>query len=220
MDAAFYRTRLYPFQDRVLACVAAAETGFYLSGGTAASRGYLQHRYSDDLDFFVNDDERFELWASRLLEALRSLDAQVDVQQREKRIVRLQTWNEREVSLKIDLINDVPARVGEIRNDSTLGRVDSAENILADRVSAALDRSEPKDLADIWGFSVKLGLSLPRAITDASSKAAGVFPADLARVLLGVTPADHEVVRWISPPPVDQYLRDLRHLGEQLLLGS
>ena len=41
------------------------ETGFYLTGGTAASRGYLNHRFSDDLDLFVNDDDRFSLWAER-----------------------------------------------------------------------------------------------------------------------------------------------------------
>jgi hypothetical protein len=38
--------------------------GFYLSGGTAASRGYLHHRFSDDLDLFVNtkQDWRMVQW--------------------------------------------------------------------------------------------------------------------------------------------------------------
>lgn len=30
-----------------------------MTGGTAASRGYLNHRFSDDLDLFVNDDASF-----------------------------------------------------------------------------------------------------------------------------------------------------------------
>ncbi len=42
---------LYPFQDEVLNIINRVETGLYLTGGTAASRGYLDHRYSDDLDF-------------------------------------------------------------------------------------------------------------------------------------------------------------------------
>ena len=58
-DRDFYLTQLYPLQDRILARVAAIGSGFYLSGGTAAARGYLHHRYSDDLDMFVNDDDRF-----------------------------------------------------------------------------------------------------------------------------------------------------------------
>ena len=44
----FYFDTLYPLQDRVLNIVKKLDTGFYLTGGTASSRGYLQHRFSDD----------------------------------------------------------------------------------------------------------------------------------------------------------------------------
>ncbi len=114
--------------------------------------------------------------------------------------MRLQTWREPGLSLKVDLINDVPAHVGEITLDTTRGRLDSAENILANKVTAALDRSEPKDLADIWGFCCLRGLSLPGALTNAESKAVVVFPADMARLLLGASATDHELVRWITAP--------------------
>ena len=50
----FYTTTLYPLQDRVFQVLKALHTPFYLTGGTALSRGYYNHRYSDDLDFFVN----------------------------------------------------------------------------------------------------------------------------------------------------------------------
>lgn len=219
MDAGFYVERLYPFQDEVLACFRTADTEFYLSGGTAASRGYLAHRFSDDLDLFVNDDDRFGLWSGRLIAALQSADRMtVEVLQRETRIVRLQVWRERDVPLKVDLINDVPAHVGPIAVNAVLGRLDSAENILANKITAALDRSEPKDLADIWGFCCQHGLSLRQALDNAGSKSAGVFPADLARVLLGATATDHALVRWIDPPAVDAYVRDLHSLGEGLVL--
>ena len=56
MDNSFYLDKLYPFQDRVLKAMSGVETELYLTGGTASSRGYLNHRFSDDLDFFVNDD--------------------------------------------------------------------------------------------------------------------------------------------------------------------
>jgi hypothetical protein len=99
-----------------------------------------------------------------------------------------------------------------------LGRLDTAENILANKVTALLDREEPKDFADIWGFCFKLNLPLMKAISDADSKAAGVFPADLARLLCTVTAEDWALVRWISPPPVEEYLSQLNTLGENLLL--
>jgi len=61
---------------------------------------------------------------------------------------------------------------------------------------------------------------LQDAITNAQSKAAGVFPADLARVLCSVQRADWEAVRWINAPPVDVFLSQLNELGEKLLLAG
>ena len=46
-----------------------------------------------------------------------------------------------------------------------------------------------------------MSLPLRPAIHDASSKAAGIFPADLARVLCSKA-EDWPVVQWIDPPPV------------------
>jgi hypothetical protein len=39
VDPAFYLTRLYPMQDRVLHRVGTVDTGFYLTGGTASGSG-------------------------------------------------------------------------------------------------------------------------------------------------------------------------------------
>ena len=213
---AFYFDVLYPFQDRVIKTIRSLDTGFYLSGGTAASRGYLGHRFSDDLDYFVNDDERFGLWAERLIQAL-SQEWKCDVLMKEQRFVRLQLA-QNAVLLKIEMINDVPARVGEISDHPVLGRLDSAENILANKVTALLDREEPKDLADIWGFCCRKNLSLQAAITGAQGKAAGVFPADLGRLLCSVQKADWEAIRWIEAPPVEDFMTGLERLGESLLL--
>ena len=66
MDPAWFEKVLYPVQDEALAVAARAETGFYLTGGTALGRIHLRHRYSEDLDLFVNDDDRFPAWADRL----------------------------------------------------------------------------------------------------------------------------------------------------------
>ena len=80
MEKDYYFTRLYPLQDKVLKAVNDLNTGFYLSGGTASSRGYLHHRFSDDIDLFVNDDNRFGLWAERVIHVLAaSGDWQLDI---------------------------------------------------------------------------------------------------------------------------------------------
>lgn len=215
-NSAFYFDILYPFQDRAIQAINRADTGFYLTGGTAASRGYLQHRFSDDLDYFVNDDNRFGLWVERIIQSLNK-EWKCEVLMKEERFARL-NLAQKDLSLKIEMINDVPARVGDIQNHPILGRLDSAENILANKVTALLDREEPKDLADIWGFCCQENLSLQAAITDAQSKAAGVFPADLGRALCSVQKADWESIRWIQAPPVETFISQLNQLGESLLL--
>jgi len=220
MDDRFYFEVLYPFQDRVLARIHALETGLYLGGGTAASRGYLHHRFSDDLDLFADDDARFLLWVARVIQQLGQNAAwQMEVLLREERFVRL-TLLEGEALLKLEFINDVPSRVGAVRQHPVLGRLDSPENILANKITALLDREEPKDLADIWGFCVRMGLSLVDALTGAQGKAAGIFAPDLARVILSATAGDWEQIRWITAPPLEQFLGDLRQLGESLLSGE
>ena len=56
------------------------------------------------------------------------------------------------VPLKLELVDDVPAHVGTVTDHPILWRLDSAENILANKLIALVDREEPKDLVDVWGF--------------------------------------------------------------------
>ena len=108
-----------------------------------------------------------------------------------------------DLPLRIEMVNDVPAHIGEIITHNVLGRLDSAENIVANKVTAAIDRNEPKDLADIWGLCCKMSLPLKPAIHDASSKAAGIFPADLARVLCTVKAEDWSCSGSIRLPSIN-----------------
>lgn len=110
-----------------------------------------------------------------------------------------------EATMKVEMVNDVPYRIGEPSSHPVLGLLDTPANILANKVSALIDRDEPKDLADLWGFSCRMGLPLRAAIRDATGKAAGVFDPDLARVLCSVTRDDWEAVRWTVPPPYERY---------------
>ncbi len=218
MAGSYYLETLYPFQDRALGVLRTLETGFYLTGGTAAGRGYLNHRFSDDLDLFVNDDSRFGLWTERIIAVLAEHAGwETQVLLRDERFVRL-LLVEPEVSLKVEMVNDVPSRVGRVTDHPVLGRLDSAKNILANKISALVDREEPKDLADVWGFCCRYGLSIEEALVGAQGKAAGLFPADVARLLLGASEDDWSLIRWSEGPPVERYLEDLRRLGEKLLL--
>ncbi len=214
----YYFEQLYPLQDQVLKVISSADTGFYLTGGTAVSRAYLQHRYSDDLDLFVNYDPNFAMWSSILIDKLVAQDRWTcEISIRQQFFVRLLLTQE-ETTLKIEFVNDVPARVGEVQEHPTLGRIDSAENILANKLSALIGRDEPRDLADVWGLCTKLELSLQEAIEGAQSKASGIYPPDLARKLCTATRKEWELVRWIDPPVLEKYVAELNALGEELII--
>ena len=55
----YYEETLYPLQDGVLNIIYQSGTDFFLTGGTALSRAYYNHRYSDDLVFFVNQSKTY-----------------------------------------------------------------------------------------------------------------------------------------------------------------
>ena len=42
----YYEEKLYPIQDGVMSIVSRCNAHFYLTGGTALSRAYYNHRYS------------------------------------------------------------------------------------------------------------------------------------------------------------------------------
>lgn len=215
---AYYATRLYPLQDRALALISQAGTGFYLTGGTALSRAYAHHRYSDDLDLFVNYDTRFSFWSEVILNRLAAQEQwRCEISIRQEYFVRATLWDG-DLALKVEFVNDVPSRVGTVQVHPMLGRIDSAENILANKLSALIGRDEPRDIADVWALCTRLGLSLEEAIEGASSKAAGIYPPELARKLCTVTREQWSAVRWIEPPAPDVYISELTALGEQLIL--
>ena len=59
LPSQYYEEKLYPLQDGVMNTISKCGVRFFLTGGTALSRAYYNHRYSDDLDFFVNNDDDY-----------------------------------------------------------------------------------------------------------------------------------------------------------------
>ncbi len=218
IDPNYFTQQLYPLQDKVLKLISAENTGFYLTGGTALARHYLTHRFSDDLDFFTNLNPQFSLWCEQIAYTISSYgDWQSRVTLRHQYFMRIFV-QEAGVELKLEFVNDVPSRVGEVWQHPILGRLDTLENIFANKLTAVVDRRASKDIADIWAMCVKQKLSIPNAISGAQSKAVGIYPVAIADVLFNVTRADWEAVRWISAPDPDQYIRELKMLAESLIL--
>ncbi|TAN45562.1 MAG: hypothetical protein EPN22_02305 [Nitrospirae bacterium] len=207
MPAEFYNNILYPLQDK--AVEAFKDSPFYLTGGTTLSRGYYNHRFSDDLDYFLNDHPEFETIAERCVKNLSAIFDNVKVVMQYERFCRVFVADRQ---LKIEMVNDVPSHVGEKVKHPVLGIMDSKENILANKITAVIDRCMPKDIADIY-FLLKDGLSLKQSLLDAHSKAAGIAPLLVAKVLAEYDYSIlDEQVKWVAPvnsAVIKQYLNNI-----------
>ncbi|MCX8089591.1 MAG: nucleotidyl transferase AbiEii/AbiGii toxin family protein [Verrucomicrobiae bacterium] len=206
-------------QDWVLARLRQLEHGFYLTGGTALARGYYQHRYSEDLDFFVNDAPEFELWRDRCLDALQHEAAaagmKLQIVLREERYGRAVLHGT--TALKLEFVNDVPFRVGQPWEHPELGRLDTRENILANKISALVDRAEPKDVADVYWLCCRDNLDLVQAVENAGGKAAGIFPPVVAEALVKARDTGVPKVFWIVPPDERDFRAGLERLINQIM---
>lgn len=210
---------LYALQDEVLGAIRETNQGLYLSGGTALSRGYCHHRYSEDLDLFANDSPEFPLWRDRCIEAARMLCRKrgfaMEVTLREARFGRL--FVQGATALKVEFVNDVPCRIGTPWLHPDLGLLDTRENILANKISALIDRGAPKDLADVYWLCARDGLDITRAIEDASGKAAGVFPPLVAKAIERTRPGAWASVAWQNAPDREDFEKALGELVRKIM---
>ncbi len=207
MPAEYYNSILYPVQDKAIPLF--QRSPFYLTGGTALSRGYYNHRYSDDLDYFVNDHPDFPRISDVQIDKIRKLFGDAETDYKGENFCRVFVGQGR---LKIEMVNDVPSHIGVLVNHPILGIIDSKENILANKITAIVDRTLPKDISDLF-FLLKDGLSLKKALIDAESKAAGIAPLLVSKILYeyDYTLLDSEV-KWVSPVSggaIKDYLTDV-----------
>ena len=129
MHADYYQNILYPLQDKVLKIIGALSSDFYLTGGTALSRAYLHHRFSDDLDFFVNDTSDFKLQVKTVIKALKETGLIVEISVADDGFARIFVI-EKDNTLKLDFVNDVPFRSGTPIVTALFERTDNLQNIL------------------------------------------------------------------------------------------
>ena len=119
---------------------------FYLAGGTALSAFYLQHRLSEDLDFFTAGDFAIE----DVLDFVKSLPgAQNSHYERkyDRRIFLLNYANGQTMKVEFTRYPFARLNAGPVIDGI---RVDSLEDILVNKLMAMTDRTDPKDYVDLY----------------------------------------------------------------------
>ena len=201
MPETFYHDILYPLQDKILDVVEQLNLDFYLTGGTALSRCYLQHRYSDDLDFFVNDHKDFKNQCGAAIDALKR-HCLCEIAATSDTFIRIFIQLVKNV-LKIDFVNDVPFHFGDIQPSSIFHRVDSWRNVLSNKL-CALSRMEVKDIVDVVFIAKKYAVEWETIVNEAKEKDLWVEPIEICRIINQFPTHLLKTIKWIEDVNIDK----------------
>lgn len=155
------------------------ESPFYLTGGTLLSRYLLHHRYSDDLDFFVNAMPDFHEQVEKIMEGVKREIPKVELSNKQDSYIRFYVY-EGETVLKIEFVNDVKYTVGQKSKASSGINLDTWQNVLSNKVSA-LSRLAAKDFVDILFLSFQYDFNWENIIDEAKRKDANVYEIDVSQ---------------------------------------
>ncbi len=142
---------------------------FYLTGGTALSAFYLEHRLSQDLDLFTDTEEAMPPieFLTGLIRKLPSIDDIRYERLYDRRIFAV-TFKDGD-TLKAEFTTypfksiEKRARIGKLVVDSML-------NIATGKLFAMTDRYDPKDFVDLYFVLQKYGWTLNDLIIKAGER--------------------------------------------------
>jgi hypothetical protein len=212
----FYNN-LYAVQDDLMEMVQEQKVDFYLTGGTALSRCYLNHRYSDDLDFFVNEAPDFKKQTERVVSAIRKAGMQIELGTASESFLRIMVLKD-EVSLKIDFVNDVIYHYGDFEAAHFFNKIDSWRNILSNKLSA-VSRLEPKDIADLLFIAKKFAFEWPDIMEEAKNKDLWIEPLNVSRIIKEFPVDLFDSVKWITPVAKKKLSKELHRMHDDIFYG-
>jgi len=194
------------------------KTAFYLTGGTALSRCYLHHRYSDDLDFFVNDHPGFKSETSQAISIFKSISKwEIEIGTVSDSFVRL-VIKEKEITLKVDFVNDIKFHRGEFQTFDIYRKVDNLDNILSNKI-CALSRMDAKDIIDILFIAKNHRFDWEKIFKDAQEKDLWVEPLTICKILNEFPVILMENIKWIGEVDTNQLTHPLKILTEDVFYG-
>ncbi|MBI4714038.1 nucleotidyl transferase AbiEii/AbiGii toxin family protein [Candidatus Uhrbacteria bacterium] len=150
---------------------------FYLSGGTALSEFYLQHRDSEDLDFFTDeavDTILVQKFIQKITKHFGIQSARIEhIHDR-----RLFFLNINENELKIEFTSYPFLQLEKHIKQKGIF-VDSLRDITANKLAALIDRFEPKDFVDLYFILQN------RSLQDVKSDTEKKFGLSISPLFLG-----------------------------------
>ena len=200
--------KLTVLQRELLAAFFAHERRFFLTGGAALAGFYLHHRTTDDLDFFTHEKEAFETGGGALAAAADDVRATTTVRQNAPGFRRY-VVSRGDESVVVDLVWErVPSAYPD-KVETAGVRVDPIEEILVNKLTTVVSRSEERDIVDLLILEQR-GLRIEDGLAAALAKDGGCTPAALAFVLSEVVVPDSATLPGgVSPVALRLFIEDL-----------
>ncbi|MGC1389942.1 MAG: nucleotidyl transferase AbiEii/AbiGii toxin family protein [Bacteroidales bacterium] len=218
MQKNYYQNILYPLQDKLLRIVEKLPVDFYLTGGTALSRAYLNHRYSDDLDFFVNQNPKFEKQVELILKSIKNEGIKIEIAVSGDSFIRVFV-HQNEAVLKLDFVNDIPYRTGNPVPTQLFFKTDTITNILSNKLTA-LSRQSEKDVVDIVFIALNYEFNWVEIFKEASEKDLWINAVEASKILDSFPLHKLDEIIWIDPlKDLNLFEKQLQLLISDILLG-
>jgi hypothetical protein len=211
--------KLYLIQDKFLSKWITWGLPFYLTGGTALGRFYLNHRFSEYLGFFVNADPDFPKYIQKInlllkKEFVANLSDSLITDNFARFFVQIDTD-----TLKVEFVNDVPALAGDFCLWKEI-KIDSVINILANKITTLAGRSEPKDIYDIVSISKNYQFNC-KSIFELAKDKALINEIDIERKIYSFPPALLEGIDWLIPGSKEpNFSSDIKRIADDFILGT
>ncbi len=179
---------LTELQKRFLTEVAKSDLreSFFLTGGTALSAFFLEHRLSEDLDFFTEEPDRVQHVLPVLEDIGKRLSLDIEVRRQFRTFLEVHIHGQDEQTIKCDFAQDSPYRLQpKIAQAEFDIFTDNALDISCNKLSALFDRAEAKDFVDIFFIDKEL-LPFPELLAAAKRKHVGLDDYWLAVAMMKV----------------------------------
>jgi hypothetical protein len=192
---------------------------FYLTGGTALGRFYLNHRFSEDLDFFLNKSDTFRPLIKNIEKVLISNFSVLKNQSIVHDDFARYYIEDEDSALKIEFVNDIAYRSG-VPNKYQYGFIDTPLNILTNKLTAVVSRDEPKDVFDICVLSQNYRFNWVEVFSEAKNKAI-INEIDVEQRIKSFPVLLFQKADWhILPVDIDLLGRAIITIANDFLLGS
>ena len=222
LPSQYYEESLYPLQDGVMNILNLSDTDFFLTGGTALSRAYYNHRYSDDLDFFLNRSSTYDEQLNKVFALLGENGFIWDLEKdytRANNFSTIKVSKDTNVFLKLDFVNDMVPHYGEIISTDLFYRTDSIRNIISNKLSAIF-RYAAKDIADIREIALNETIDWQVIINEARNKEAGLELIYIADIMRGMPESEFDTIAWIKKPSWEEFQNDINRIIYEMISGE